>query len=85
VTRLAKRPHVNHTETAQVLRANPGRWIQVSTHRAGYAARNMARSIERASHSPAYQPAGSFQTWVKDRDDDSVVFARYVAERGEQQ
>lgn len=80
MSRLARRPLVDHRETAARLRAEPGTWLPVGEYRHGSGAQGMAGFIRNASGSSGgwYQPAGSFETRTELTENGVRLEARYV-------
>ena len=45
MSRLARRPRVDHQKTAQALRSKPGVWLVVGDYRSNIGADSMAKTI----------------------------------------
>ncbi|MDJ1132445.1 hypothetical protein [Streptomyces iconiensis] len=78
MSRPVKRPRADHAAAVRHLRAHPGMWSELSTHRVGYAARQLAHRIHTAYRLPHYEPAGAYEAQVADRDDTSIVIVRWL-------
>lgn len=84
MSRLAKRPSVDHAATAARLRATPGQWDAVGDYRSSQTAEHMAHTIRTAytrGYPSPYAPAGSFQAYTRLTEDGCRLFACYVGER----
>ncbi|NUQ95334.1 MAG: hypothetical protein HOY79_01790 [Streptomyces sp.] len=84
MSRLPRRPRVNHTDAANRLRAQPGVWLVVGDYRSSLVADNLARRIRSGYplgsrvYGTPYQPAGAYETWTEPVEDGTRVHARYI-------
>jgi hypothetical protein len=81
VSRLARRPMVDHAQAARRLRAKPGKWLPVGDYGSSQSAARMAWAIRSArtkgTVSP-YAPAGAFETRTQLTEDGARLHARYI-------
>jgi hypothetical protein len=88
VSRLAKRPKVDHATVAAALRANPGQWLPVGDYRSTTSGDGVIRDIRSAYARHArpgrhpYSPAGSFEARMERTEDGVRVHARYIGTKG---
>ncbi|MFF7142329.1 hypothetical protein ACFZB5_13910 [Streptomyces nodosus] len=81
MSRLTKRPRVDHAATADRLRAHPGEWLEVGEYRSSQAAVGVAYLVRTASVKSGvspYEPAGSFQAVTRLTEYGARVMACYV-------
>lgn len=81
MSRLTKRPAVNHTTTAAHIKARPRTWLPVGEYRSTQSAEHMAYAIRTAyakrQNSP-YAPAGSFEARTRLTEYGALLEARYI-------
>lgn len=74
----------DHQRTAELLRSNPGQWIEIAAYGRWRQARTTAHQIKKGTLDP-YQPPGAFEARVSHTAGDRgtplmvIVRARYVA------
>jgi hypothetical protein len=83
VSRPARRDRVDHTATADRLKAHPGMWMPVGTYPSSHSAdgtiNNIATGSLRGGRGPSkYQPAGAFEARVELTENGFRVVARYT-------
>lgn len=75
----AKRPRINHTETARRLKTKPGVEELIGTYPAAYSAASAAFSVRTAYKAFRwYLPAGSFEARTEPVGDETGLYVRYV-------
>jgi len=81
MSRLTRRPRVNHAKAAATLRAKPGEWLPIGEYRSRTSADGIAWMIRAAPDHESglcYAPAGSFEARTELTDDGTRVIARYI-------
>lgn len=75
----ANNTRITDAERAAFLRNHPGEWKRLTVHRSTYAAKGTAARIRRAYRSPAWEPAGAFETRTRQYGEDcTAVYARWL-------
>ena len=86
MSRLVKRPRVDHAKTAAELRAAPGTWRSVGEYRSSQSAEHMAYAVRTAwsktKDGSPYAPAGSFQAKTRLTEYGAELYIRYVGWKG---
>lgn len=84
MSRLTKRPRVDHKAAARALRAQPGVWLVVGDYRNSVSADNIARRIRagypigHANDGTPYLPARAYESRTELVEDGTRVHARYT-------
>ncbi|WP_435279277.1 hypothetical protein [Streptomyces sp. 1222.5] len=84
MSRLVKRPRVNHHEVAARLRSHPRMWLPVGEYRSSQTADNMARRIRKgyalgeSEYGTPYEPAGAYEARLELTEDGTRILARYI-------
>jgi hypothetical protein len=81
VSRLARRPVIDHQAAAANLRAKPGKWLLVGEYRSGQSAVHMAWAVRAGwtkSGTSPYAPAGSFEARTRLTEYGAALLACYV-------
>ena len=86
MSRLSKRPRVDHQATVARLQANPGVWLPVGDYRSSGSARSLLHRIRTgwpigtAAYGTPYLPAGAYEARTELVEDGTRVHARYIGE-----
>lgn len=83
-----RRPHVNHVQAAEALRAEPNTWLTVGEYRNRGSAEDVARRIRTGTplgnqrYGTPYTPTGQFDARTRLTDDGTLIEARYTPKGG---